>query len=221
MINYAILTFRLVWLCFPRRARELRYQLLLKAGAKMYRKTLPYQRVPFRLYIKRSLGRVLPCNEGPALRLVEQYTDVPAPTLIDSLKTNNRTYLVVTHPPGETLGNTMPRLTYAERSQLSTDLRACISQFRKIPNPNNASICSADGGPAFDYRLGDPAGLFDSEQAFNKHIISQSRLRSEIHDHRHEIFFSHADLNPANILIERGRLSGIVDFRCVKFYPEY
>ncbi|OBT66555.1 hypothetical protein VE03_03701 [Pseudogymnoascus sp. 23342-1-I1] len=36
-----------------------------------------------------------------------------------------------------------------------------------------------------------------------------------------EIFFSHADFSPTNILVERGRLSGIVDFGCAGFYPEY
>jgi thiamine kinase-like enzyme len=33
--------------------------------------------------------------------------------------------------------------------------------------------------------------------------------------------FTHADLHPSNILIDRGRLSGIVDWECAGFYPEY
>ncbi|RHZ43117.1 uncharacterized protein CDV56_100442 [Aspergillus thermomutatus] len=33
--------------------------------------------------------------------------------------------------------------------------------------------------------------------------------------------FIHADLHPSNILIARGRPSGIVDWECASFYPEY
>jgi len=187
----------------------------------MYGKMIPVQRAPFGLYIKRSPRKVLPRNEDPALRLVEQHTNVPAPRLIESLVTKNRTYVVMTRPPGATLHDTINTLSYAERSQLASDLRSSVSQFRKIPNPNSAAICSPNGGPLLDYRITDPSGPFDSEESFNNHIISRSSLRSAIHDRHHEIFFSHADLNPINILIERGRLSGIVDFSSAGFYPEY
>ncbi|KFX99820.1 hypothetical protein V490_01638 [Pseudogymnoascus sp. VKM F-3557] len=221
MINRAIPALRHAWLCFPLRARELTYQFLLNVGVRIYGKMIPVQRAPFGLYIKHSPRKVLPRNEGSALRLVEQYTDVSAPQLIESLITKSRTYVVMTRPPGATLHDTINTLSYAERSQLAADVRACISQFRKIPNFNSAAICSANGGPPLDYRITDPSGPFDSEESFNSHIISQSSLRSAIHDWRHDILFSHADLNPINILIERGRLSGIVDSSCAGFYPEY
>ncbi|KFY23358.1 hypothetical protein V493_05905 [Pseudogymnoascus sp. VKM F-4281 (FW-2241)] len=187
----------------------------------MYGRPLNWvQRVRFGLYIKHGPGKFIPRGEGPALKLVEQYTDVAAPRLIDLLTTTSKTYLVMTRIPGIPLEEAIQRFSYPERSQLAADIRRCVSQFRQIPNPNSAAICSADGGPAFDYRLGDPAGPFDSEEAFNKHIIYRPSLRSAIHDHRHEIFFSHADFSPTNLLVERGRLSGIVDFGCAGFYPE-
>jgi predicted unusual protein kinase regulating ubiquinone biosynthesis (AarF/ABC1/UbiB family) len=37
----------------------------------------------------------------------------------------------------------------------------------------------------------------------------------------HRIFFMHGDLGPTNILIENGKLAGIVDFGCSGFLPEY
>lgn len=214
--------FRHLWLYFPRWSRALTYRLLLKVGNKMYGRTLNWvQRVPFGLYIKHGPGKFVPSGEGPALGLVERYTNVAAPRLIDLLTTESETYLVMTRVPGTPLEEAIQSFSYAERSQLAADIRSYVSQFRQIPNPNSAAICSADGGPAFDYRLGDPAGPFHSEEAFNKHVIFRSSLRSAIHDHHHEIFFSHADFSPTNILVERGKLSGIVDFGCAGFYPEY
>lgn len=38
----------------------------------------------------------------------------------------------------------------------------------------------------------------------------------------HDIVFTHADLNMRNILVdEDGKLSGIVDWECAGWYPEY
>lgn len=75
----------------------------------------------------------------------------------------------------------------------------------------------------FDYRLpGRFGGPFHSEAEFNDFVITQERLRDQCHDARHHsVCFTHADLNPNNILIDGGRLSGIVDFGCASYYPEY
>lgn len=35
------------------------------------------------------------------------------------------------------------------------------------------------------------------------------------------VFFAHADLNPANVLIHNGRLSGFVDWEFAGWYPEH
>lgn len=218
IMSCTIPMFRRLWLYFPRRTRALTYRLLLQVGNKMYERTLDWvQRVPFGLYIKHGPGKFVPKGEGPALRLVEQNAKVVAPRLIDLLTTESKTYLVMTRIPGIPLQEAIQSFSYAERSQLAADIRGCVSQFWQIPNPNDAAICSADGGPTFDYRLEDPAGPFESEEAFNKHVIFRKSLRSAIPDHRHKIFFSHADFSPTNILVERGKLSGIVDLAAQVF----
>lgn len=113
-------------------------------------------------------------------------------------------------------------MSYHERTSLAKDLRKCIQQFKKIPNTNKSAICDANGGPVFDYRLpGRLGGPFQSEAKFNDFVITQGRLRDPCHARQHSICFTHADLNPNNILIEAGRLSGVVDFGCAGYYPEY
>ena len=73
----------------------------------------------------------------------------------------------------------------------------------------------------FDYRLPGGSklgGTFQSEVEFNNHIGLHERLTSPPPELSHNIYFTHADLNPTNILISV-RLSGIVDFGVAGFYP--
>lgn len=41
------------------------------------------------------------------------------------------------------------------------------------------------------------------------------------HSKSHSIYFTHSNLPPTNILVEDGKLAGIVDFGCSGFLPEY
>ncbi|KUJ07207.1 uncharacterized protein LY89DRAFT_789984 [Mollisia scopiformis] len=214
---------RRLWSYFPRRGRIWVYRSLIDAGVRLYGKANPWtQQVPFGLYIKHGKGKLIPRGEGPALRLVEKSTDIPAPRLVETLVDGDYTYLVMTRLPGKPLMQAIYTMSYPERKRLAKDLSQCIAQLGNIPNMNKASICGADGGPVFDYRLnGRLAGPFESEAEFNNFIITQDRLRSPTHDCHHRICFTHADLNPNNILVESGRLSGIVDFGCAGYFPEY
>ncbi|TVY84940.1 hypothetical protein LSUE1_G001441 [Lachnellula suecica] len=225
ILHKTSLSIRPVWLYFPKIVRLTAYQILLYLGFKLYGRPLAWvQRVPFGLYIKHGPGKFVPGGEGPALTLVEQHTNISAPRLFEVLTNADHTYLVMTRVPGIPLEAASPFMSYPERAQLGVELRSLVSQLRSIPNPNTASICSASGGPVFDYRFpGNPktAGPFESEEDFNKHLITQERLRSSTHDQTHRIYFSHADLNPNNILVSGGKLSGVVDFGLAGFYPEY
>ncbi|KAK2755520.1 hypothetical protein FQN54_006460 [Arachnomyces sp. PD_36] len=111
--------------------------------------------------------------------------------------------------------------------ELAADLRSCVAEFRRVPNNNDGGyvICNPLGGPVFDYRLhGDSAGPFHSEQEFNQALVLRDDLKDAVapsHSRSHKIYFTHADLSAQNILISEGKLSGVVDFGCSGFYPEY
>lgn len=48
------------------------------------------------------------------------------------------------------------------------------------------------------------------------------KLISKSHGVKHDIVFTHADLNLRNILVDgNGKISGIVDWECAGWYPEY
>ncbi|KAK0122470.1 hypothetical protein ONS95_010702 [Cadophora gregata] len=212
-----------LWCCVPEIARISVYKILLNIGLRLYGPQLAWvQRVPFGIYIKHGRGNLVPKGEASALLLVEKYTKVKAPKLIDSITRDNYTYLVMTRVPGVPLSQKIPVMSYPERKQLAIDLRAYLQEFQNIPNTNKSLICDADGGAVFDYRIpGRSAGPFQSEEEFNNCLITQERLRSPVHSRKHRIVFTHADLDLTNVLVDAGRLSGLVDFGCAGFYPEY
>ncbi|KAI9848150.1 MAG: hypothetical protein M1837_000824 [Sclerophora amabilis] len=224
--NGCIRYLRRSWLSVPQSLRILSYRLLLNIGSRLYENSLAWiRRVPFGLYIKHGRGNLVPKGEASALTLVEQHTDISAPRLIDSITSDNHTYLVTTQVPGVSLGQVIHLMSYPERTQLAADIRTCISQFRQIPNTNDATICDAVGGPVFDYRIPrDLAGPFNSETDFNDCLTERLELKAAVadtHERSHKIYFAHADLNLSNILVRTGTLSGLVDFGCAGFYPEY
>ena len=79
-----------------------------------------------------------------------------------------------------------------------------------------------------DHRLPDgKCGPLNAEADFNSHIVHKDislrtrEVASLAHSRQHRVFFTHADFHPLNILIDQGRLSGIVDWECAGFFPEY
>lgn len=186
----------------------------------------PVHRLPFGLYIKscdRSQG-----NEENALQLVEKYTSIPAPLFVDSFENNRTRFLVMTKLRGVPVGTVFHRMSYDERHQFARDLMRVVKELQKIPNHTGYLFSNTRGGPIIDHRLPDGiGGPFNSEADFNdllihKYVDQQTRdAVSKAHDKRHESLFSHADLHLSNILLEGGRLSGIVDWECAGFMPEY
>ncbi|OAX85119.1 hypothetical protein ACJ72_00491 [Emergomyces africanus] len=120
---------------------------------------------------------------------------------------------------GHTLGSVFHRISYQEQ---------CVRQLRCIPNWTPYRLASTIGGPIIDHRIPDgTGGPFATESEFNKHLVHQyvgeetKNFIAATHSRDHRSFFAHADLHPSNILIDRGRLSGIVDWECAGYYPEY
>lgn len=133
--------------------------------------------------------------------------------------------MVTTRVPGQWAASVFHRLTYKEREQLASDVRHCILQLRQIPNKTQSLICDTLGGPLIDYRLSRRTlGPFDSESDFNKELVTRDDHKAAVekaHSKTHRICFTHGDLSPSNIMVENGKLSGLVDFGCSGFFPEY
>jgi len=201
--------------------------MLAYIGSYLYSTPVPWiQRLPFGLYLKQERAQ-RNGNEPATLCLVQQYTSVPAPVLIDFIDGHSCKYMIITRIPGRPIGDVLSLMSHTEVSCFIRDLQSCILQLKSIPNTFQHAICGVGGGSLFDYRLPETArGPFDSEVDFNKaltgHLSEEDRLMAQpSHCKPHKICFTHGDLNLCNIFILQGRLSGIVDWECAGYYPEY
>ena len=140
---------------------------------------------------------------------------------------------------GDTVTLTVGENTYSGQvdaeSQMDTfkrDLQQYLGQIRAMPKqvaPDH-SICNAVGGPCHDFRIsasqpwdeeqGDFFGPFVDEDEFNK-TLQTPALPSVAHTSGHEIVFTHGDLNLRNVMVQNGRISGIIDWENAGWFPDY
>ncbi|KAJ9312633.1 hypothetical protein DTO271D3_7180 [Paecilomyces variotii] len=221
-------TFYRFWLYTPSRIRRQCYILLQKIGRWLYGPTMAVHvhRLPFGLILKQCVRTHQ--NQPVSLRLVEQYTSIPAPRVVDVGEYDGTTYLVMTRLRGQMLHEVSHLMSYAERDLLSDHLGSYVSQLRQIPKPTKFQFCNALGGPVFDHRIPNgTGGPFTSESEFNDHLTSHLKCTSaealgeENVQRGHRSCFTHCDFYPTNLLVDRGRLSGIIDWECAGYMPEY
>ncbi|KAJ6784054.1 hypothetical protein PWT90_00341 [Aphanocladium album] len=218
--------FRVIWRLVPAFIRCWVYRQLVYRGHQSSISEIVYS-LPLGLYAK-FCGDAQ--GEPAALKLLEKHAPtVPAPLFVDTmpLVADGKPWLIMTGMPGQRVDEVIHRMTYPERHQLADDLAHAMASFRNIPNTSNFLIASASGS-----RLQDPrastggCGPYHTEAEFNRQIArgrEQDLMQKLPHAYsrEHQVVFTHADLFPSNILVDAGRLSGIVDWQFAGFYPAY
>ncbi|QGA21624.1 hypothetical protein EYB26_009335 [Talaromyces marneffei] len=198
--------FGVIWSLFPAKFRLAGYNVLRRLGERLYGKSNGYstvQRLPFGLYLKFQGEVDWFCNEFNALRVVRRFTSIPVPHSLDlAIKP------VVSDDPFST----------PEGYLLTT----------RLPVNPEMAICNTVGEACHDPRIqgGQQIGPFKDEAAFNQTL----RYSGDAARRGHKIVFTHADLNPRNILVDRmvqpdgsrgWKVTGIVDWETSGYYPEY
>ncbi|KAF5571992.1 kinase-like domain-containing protein [Fusarium pseudoanthophilum] len=226
----------LLWRLFPSKVRIAAYGLLRRLGRCFYGKggDAQVQRLPFGLYLKYNSNSDILRNEYNALKVLEAKTTIPAPRVFDMVCQNNDeddlSCLLMSKVPGTSLAICRDALSDQDYANLSVQLKDCVSQLRGIPKPtnNDMAICNTLGEACRDPRIRDwsPIGPFPDEASFSQNL----RFSDEPSRRGHKIVFTHGDLNPRNIMMERvsnsagakgWRLSGIIDWETAGYYPEY
>ncbi|KAI0426010.1 kinase-like domain-containing protein [Xylaria sp. FL1042] len=236
LLEYAAVSITTVWCLVPTTFRIQVYRCLEFLGVHLYGSScsLKVQRLPFGMYLKtaRAENHEALANEYGALQLVRRHTHIPAPRPLDLVSNARTSYLLTSRVPGLLLGACIDTLSDDEVNTLVCDLQSCLGQLRAIAKevaPQYA-ITNALGKPCYDYRIiagvvydeerGDFAGPFVDEEEFNK-TLQMGALPGVSHRSGHKIVFTHADLNMRNVLMQNGRLSGIVDWENSGWFPEY
>lgn len=230
--------FRYVWVQTPAFFRAFAYKRLARISNWLYGYTGSDRiyRLPFNLYLRVASSDWAPKHQAEAqsLRLIEKYTHVPAPRAVDAVQYSDSSFLLMTGIPGEIIGRRIATMTDEQLHSIAQDLKKYIAELRQIPNNTGSGfqICNALGGGILDWRIGESQRRelrFLDETQFNEYLIEDlpldedaRKLVSKSHGVKHDIVFTHGDLNLRNILVDgNGKISGIVDWECAGWYPEY
>jgi aminoglycoside phosphotransferase (APT) family kinase protein len=228
------------WLLIPAPVRMLAYRALRQSAQRFIEPDCDtVQRLPFGLYLKCARDLDSLRNEVNALRMVRQYTSVPVPKPLDFVTAPTPTqdgpaegegYLLMSRIPGVPLSRCHEVLSDKDAAHIEAQMQDHITQLRAIPQPTGTSYAIYDtlGGSCRDPRLrdGEPVGPFADEAEFNQLL----REPDDPARSGHRIFFTHADLNPRNIIVDRTarrdgslgwQVAGIVDWEMAGYYPEY
>lgn len=158
---------------------------------------------------------------------------------VEQVDGEKRGYFAMSVLPGSILSDLWPTMTDSEKKTVLDDFTAILAQLRCVQAPEGSMIGALDGvAPAADHRASGTefGGPFTSECDFNEWLVSlihpesqqyfseffvetiRSCLASLSH---HQIRFSHGDLGMHNIMVEGGRITGIIDWEFAGWYPEY
>ncbi|KAG6898930.1 hypothetical protein C0993_002602, partial [Termitomyces sp. T159_Od127] len=179
-------------------------------------------------------------QEAAAHAFVRQHTSVPVPALFDSWTDDsaNVGYLRISVIPGEMLETAWPEMTPESQARTAMELRAYIAEIRALqqePTPagwigsvgKKGVICPRIG------MHGRPCGPWETEVEFNAFLLKpldrckpgdwQRTFRDTLAKYKHRIVFSHADLSPDNVMVDKetGKVTGIIDWQMAGWWPEY
>lgn len=177
-------------------------------------------------------GGRIHADESAALELASRLENVPAPRLHEVTKNpkNGQVIIRMDFMEGQGLDVLWPAMSEDEKTEICHQMRDILTAMRSL-NSETGLIGSCNGGPARDCRgIGTYAdGPFRDEVSFNLfasdldlHTPEPIRAAlSQALGTGHRIVFSHGDLSPHNILVKNGRITGLIDWECAGWYPEY
>lgn len=145
------------------------------------------------------------------------------------------TTLVSERVPGVPLEDVWLDLSTAERSSIKAQLRVQFERMRQCTQPFIGRINSQEVPNLFAlFANTTTCGPFQDEKSFDSWCFNrlltrnpiarfkwQKKLASERRNSSGGFVLTHGDLSPANIMVDNGIVTGIIDWDRSGFYPEY
>ncbi|OBZ69137.1 hypothetical protein A0H81_10890 [Grifola frondosa] len=191
--------------------------------------------LPFNLLLKFTSGTRE--EEGLAMR-VARSMGIPVPRFISYGNHGSRWpwgSILMTRIPGKPLNEVFDSLPPSELETIKTELAYILERMRCYSSPWGAYVCGIDGHDVYGSRI----PLRHIPAAENEAAFYQSLLPFAV-DRRaenyaqllataenmvslmpHAIVFTHGDLWHHKIIVDRGHISGIIDWEWAGWLPEY
>ncbi|KAK7688268.1 hypothetical protein QCA50_008638 [Cerrena zonata] len=156
---------------------------------------------------------------------VANHTTIPVPTVLDVVPHIKGAAMIMTTLPGDTAGLAL-HSGELSREVFEDTMRDWLSQLRALPIPSDGAVSSYTGGQLKSLRVRDERfGPFPTISAFHEYIgvgpPPIHTLLQKSYTKPHRIYFTHGDLHLHNILTRDGKLTGLLDWECAGWWPEY
>ncbi|KAF9445241.1 hypothetical protein P691DRAFT_785489 [Macrolepiota fuliginosa MF-IS2] len=223
---------RRIWLCVPKAFRRRIYSFLLFFGTTSSNAP-DLIKLPFGLYAKHGGQGVI--QEALTLQFIEDYTTIPAPTVLDTFDDpTSGPLLVMSRAPGTPLSRTALDSLPADQITLIADtLRDWLNQLQYFHSPYGRSVCGYLGGALTSYRISAKhfVGPYRSQDRFHEepccalteeHDVHVRALAAIIRQKRYDMCLAHGNVAPENVLVDkRGQPVGLVGWECAVWVPSY
>jgi aminoglycoside phosphotransferase (APT) family kinase protein len=179
-----------------------------------------------------KLGRNIKLHETNNMNFVRKHTSIPVPEVFDEYDTTDgRHCIIMSYIPGTPLQEAWPNMLDESKSSIVEQLIGYIHELRQL---KGESISSASGSPTFMYIFDSPVDkVLHSSSEFHHLLTTRvyrlpgmfreayvNFIRSRFNDNS-RLVFTHADLADRNIVVQDGRITGILDWEWAGFYPEH
>jgi hypothetical protein len=166
------------------------------------------------------------------MEFVARNTTVPIPTIHEIYDYGHGQHIVMEEVPGGDIQTCYGQMTPEQIKTFGAELGQCLAQMRSLTPPQPNLVASVSLGPNVEHRLsGTPFGPFFNIEDFHtylrfgwplEHWVDEPDLiRVHSHPERYCTKFSHAELNPNNIMVKDGHINAIIDWEFAGWYPEY
>ncbi|PBL02198.1 kinase-like protein [Armillaria gallica] len=176
--------------------------------------------------------------EDKVLQFVSTHTSLPVPEVVDAFQHDGQQVIIIQALPGNDLFDVLPTLSGEEITKVATQLVSYSYQLRTIPLPHPPSISGFASKSIRDTRISlsnHPVKSFGTVAQFHKFFIASQfleippqdeegvrKLISTAHGKSHSIVFTHNDLHPCNIPVDRHlKITDIIDWEQAGWMPEY
>ncbi|CZT25430.1 uncharacterized protein RCC_11162 [Ramularia collo-cygni] len=196
---------------------------------------------PISKHIIIKTGHRVRLTEASTMKFVAEHTSLPVPKVYCYFVHKDRAYIVMERIRGEEIPTAWKGLPEVARRKIYSELKAMLQELRALKPSSDTGVESCVGGSLYDSRITrcPRFGPFKTIQDF--HFWLRDELRpSEAQNNRKDDdwldiekmaemqnapwpppVFTHADLNPFNILVRGDKVVGIIDWEFSGWYPFY
>lgn len=169
-------------------------------------------------------------SELEAILFAQKHTKIPVPRVTEVYEYGDLRHLVMERAPGQPLEVVWDSLTAEQKQNVIMELTTYIGQLRSLSPPVPEGIGSTSLSSGYDHRLGgNRFGPFQNIAEFHGFVRrgtpidawdeSVARVHSRLDYYK--VKFTHGDLCPNNILVDKGKITAIIDWEFAGWFPEY